>query len=63
MSEITVIHPYLVYSPGTNGMIPGAISSEDTVKSYYLLIDEGSYEKVGEMILQQEMWVCDAVSC
>lgn len=63
MSEKSVINPSLVYSPGIKEKIPGTKPPEDTVKPFYLLIDEGSYEKVWKIVLKPELCVCGAVSC
>jgi len=54
MSGNAVIQTDLVYSPGIEERVPGAGTPEDAVKSFYLLIDRGGYEKAYELVLEPD---------
>jgi hypothetical protein len=54
LSGNTIVFANLVYSPGSKTVYPGTKTPEDTVKSFYLSIDSGDYEKAFELILEPD---------
>ncbi len=48
----------LTYSSGRKGKVPGTKTPQDTVKSFYMLIDSGNYEKAWEICLEPD-WAGD----
>jgi hypothetical protein len=54
LSANKIVFANLVYSPGIKTVYPGTKTPEDTVKSFYLSIDSGDYEKAFELILEPD---------
>ncbi len=52
LSANTIVFTNLVYSPRVKTDYPGTRTPEDTVKSFYMSIDNGDYEEAYEMALE-----------
>jgi|GEM_PF-1259661 len=61
LSGRSILFSTLIYSPGQKIRYPGSRTPEDTVKSFYLSIDNGDYECSYSLILEPD-WTGGSVS-
>jgi hypothetical protein len=54
LSGGSILFSTLIYSPGQKMRYPGSRTPEDTVKSFYLSIDNGDYERSYSLILEPD---------
>jgi len=58
LSGTTIFHSTLIYSSGKKDRLPGLKTPEAVVKSFYMFIDTGEYERAWEISLEPD-WIRD----
>jgi hypothetical protein len=60
LSGTSILHSELIYSSGKKESLPGVKSPEAVVKSFYIFIDTGEYERAWEISLEP-VWGSDRI--